>query len=974
MNESVQVFTASIQQNRLWKLGPDTLQELYVEATYTLPPALNQESLNKRLELLLRKHEILRSSICEEDGRICQVIGEKSNFFTVNADFSRREIVLRASPLVADKRTLSLIASQLFSQPGVTDDAPMQFADYAAWQEELLSSAAESEGATYWKQKAVVTPALQLRTKTASHKFRLGKVLRIIPTPAPVTASECLALWAVLAARHCGASEISIATADNRRKLPELENAAGPYAAWLPVTFDLKKDDQWQSLAATAEIQRKGNETYSQYFEAIEDPHCKIAFEETEENLSGITAPFDLCLSIQLRKNQVAATIYYNSAAYFEEDAVRILSRYANLLKSAGNIPLVKDLPLLTPEERSVLTSFNSPDQPGKPTCIHYLIENQARQTPNRVAVSSSGTSYTYQELNKLANGLAHQLLNRGLKTETPIGICLGRSAETVVSILAVLKAGCAYVPLDPAYPKDRIERMIEQASIPVVITSRTHVSALPPGQQVLLIEEALSAPGKVENPPHLLGGEELAYIIFTSGSTGQPKGVLIQHNTLVTSTQARLAYYKQQVGSYLMVSSFSFDSSVAGIFWTLISGGTLVVPKDENHNDPFALKRLIQSEAVTHLLALPSLYNAILDSDPKELRTLRTVIVAGEACTTNLVEKHFSKLPHCALYNEYGPTEGTVWATAEACAPGKPITIGKPIPNTQAYILDSDLQLTPLGLPGELCIGGAGIARGYLNQPELESKKFIPDPFIQAPSRRLYRTGDFVRFTDSGEIEFLGRVDNQVKIRGHRIELEEIELALCSLPGVNEAVVLPQQNADGVYVDIIAFVLGSTTGEHCRAQAARTLPDYMAPSRIIVLQTFPRTTNGKVDRKALSELKTPTAVESTTSSLPKSPVEERVFDIWKDVLGRDGFGVEDSFFHLGGHSLLAIQMMGRIKEEFEVELPLKVIFEKSTITGIADSILELLLQEEVELEGVLEDSPQTQNRVSPNGLEALKP
>ncbi|MGR9052581.1 MAG: non-ribosomal peptide synthetase, partial [Gammaproteobacteria bacterium] len=427
----------------------------------------------------------------------------------------------------------------------------------------------------------------------------------------------------------------------------------------------------------------------------------------------------------------------------------------------------------------------------------------------------------------------------------------------------------------------------------------------------------------------------------YTSGSTGQPKGVTVSHRNVVHSTWARQHYYRDTVGRYLLLSSFAFDSSVAGLFWTLSQGGCLVLPEDAHVKDPVQLGALIRDRQVTHLLALPALYEAVLEhAAPSALVSLKTAIVAGEACADKVAEHHFERLPNTRLFNEYGPTEATVWSTAAAVLPGRPITIGKPIANVRAYIVDRTLQPVPVGVVGELLIGGAGITRGYLGRPEASAEKFVPDPF-GAAGERLYKTGDLARYRSDGDIEFVGRIDHQVKLRGYRIELGEIEACLTACPGIAAAAVTLREDSPGnprLVAYIVAEASGAPDADAVKARLKRSLPEYMVPTAYATLDALPLNANGKADR---SKLPAPDleARRDDAYQAPRDEAEAAVADVWREILGVERISIHDDFFDLGGHSLAGVQVTAKIQELFGIDVPVNVLFEAPTVAQFVDRV-----------------------------------
>ncbi|NMF64891.1 non-ribosomal peptide synthetase [Brasilonema octagenarum] len=599
--------------------------------------------------------------------------------------------------------------------------------------------------------------------------------------------------------------------------------------------------------------------------------------------------------------------------------------------------------------------------------CIHQHFEAMAAQNPNAIAIVFEGEQLSYQQLNHRANALAHYLQRLGVVPDVPVALCVERSLDMIVGILRILKAGGAYVPIDPTYPRENLAFMLQDAQVPVLLTQARLVADLPAhtAQTVCLDSDwHIIAPESPENPSITSTLENLAYIIYTSGSTGQPKGVLVTQQNLVHSTRARIAYYPEPVTSFLLIPSFAFDSSVGCIFWTLCQGGKLVLLREGSQRDIWQLTKLIAQHQVSHWLSVPSLYSTLLVTiDPDLLVWLHSVIVAGESCSTELVERHRLSLPHTSLFNEYGPTEATVWSSVYNCQNhdlNNPVPIGRPIANTQIYLLDSHLQPVPIGVPGELHIGGFGLARGYLNQPELTAQKFIADPFSEEPNARLYKTGDLARYLLDGNIEFLGRIDNQVKLRGYRIELTAIEALLLQHPVVVEAVVILREEESGSK-RLVAYVVpkqktAPATNE-LRGFLRQKLPEYMIPSAFVVLEQLPLTPSGKVDRR---HLPAPEQVQSQEMSMEekstaeqtyvaaRTPVEEALATIWSQVLGIKPLGIHDNFLELGGDSIQSIQVVAKAYEA-GLKFSINQLFEHLTIAELAMVVETISVSQEQE-------------------------
>ncbi|WP_245549481.1 non-ribosomal peptide synthetase [Methylomicrobium album] len=670
-------------------------------------------------------------------------------------------------------------------------------------------------------------------------------------------------------------------------------------------------------------------------------------------------AQFDLSLFVDERDGQLFCSFEYSTALFDAGTVARMAGHLQTILAGAASNPdlPVGRLPLLTPtESRQLLDDWsgrNNQASYADGLMIHQCIEAQARMAPDRSALVFAGQSLSYGELDRRAQQWAERLSASGVGPECRVGVCAERSLELIVGLLAVLKAGSAYVPLDPSYPKERLDAILDDAGIGVMLTQ----SSLADGFQRCSIkvycldrEPALYPAATVLACP--AAQENTAYIIYTSGSTGRPKGVAISHRNLLHSTLARANYYREMPECFLLLSSFAFDSSVAGIFWTLSQGGCLCLPKQDELTDTAALTGLINRHRVTHLLALPSFYAAIADDRYLDrLRTLQSVIVAGEACSGEIAAGHHRKLPKVRFYNEYGPTEGTVWSSvyrSDENAGDMTLPVGRPVDSVSIYILDRQLQPVPAGVGGELCVGGAGVARGYLNRPALTAEKFIPSPF-SAEGARLYKTGDLARFGAGGEIEFLGRIDNQIKIRGYRIELGEIEERLQLHPAIQEAVVLAKEDVSG-HKKLLAYLVASpsaTVPENSALQAflKQTLPDYMLPANYVVLDKLPLMPNGKRDRLALLAIAEPALPERELKPV-SNWIEAELAGIWREVLGLEAVGVDADFFEQGGHSLAAIQVKSRIQSVFNIELPAKALFELRTVELQAAELARLQIQQ----------------------------
>ncbi len=599
-------------------------------------------------------------------------------------------------------------------------------------------------------------------------------------------------------------------------------------------------------------------------------------------------------------------------------------------------------------ERRQILVEWNpSPTEYARDLCIHELFEAQVERTPQGVAVTYESSRLTYAELNEGANRLARRLRGMGVGRDVLVGLFVERSIDMVVGILGILKAGGAYVPLDPEYPADHLAFVMDDARISVVVTQRPLVGRLLlEGLRPFSVVEIPSADEDQEetNLPDAPDPESLAYVMYTSGSTGTPKGVMVTHRNLVNSTSARYVSYREPVEGFLLLPPFTFDASVAVIFWTLCTGGRLVLLASGAEREPSRIGQQILLHSVSHVLCVSSLYAYILEvATPEELASMRVAITGGEVCPPALVRRHREKAPHASLSNEYGPTECTVWSSVcdvsrepeDALAP-----IGRPIANTQMYILDGELQPMPIGVPGELHIGGDGVARGYLNRPDLTTARFIPNSFSTDPDARLYKTGDLARYRPDGNIEFLGRLDRQVKVRGVRIEPEEIEIVLARHRSVRSAVVVAEDDLRGgqrlvAYIEKAADV--HVDAGDLRSFLKQKLPEFMVPAGFVFLDSLPRNASGKVDRRALppwAHDQPKTAGESE----PLRVLERQLLEVWEETLGARPAGLDDNFFEVGGHSLLAAELLGRMEGLTGMRLPLASLIEAPTIRQLANA------------------------------------
>jgi amino acid adenylation domain-containing protein/non-ribosomal peptide synthase protein (TIGR01720 family) len=653
--------------------------------------------------------------------------------------------------------------------------------------------------------------------------------------------------------------------------------------------------------------------------------------------------------------DRIALRVNYDRRRFDAATIERLVGHFRVVLAAMAAQPQQRlgDLSLHTPaERRQILGEWNATAAPfPQDRCLHELIAAQAERRPGAIAVAWGEQQLSYHELNLRANQLAHRLQQLGVGPDARVGLCLPRSLDLVVALLAVLKAGGAYLPLDPGYPQELLRFMLSDAEVAVLLTVESLKTALPEiAGHVLSIDadHAVLAQGSPINPPSYVQPQNLAYVIYTSGSTGQPKGVQVAHQGLVNMTLAQQAAFGVSDSSrVLQFASISFDASISEIAMALSAGALLELLPNESPLVGAELLSFLNQRAITHVTLPPSVLATLPYSpDVDALPELETLIVAGEACSPELMRRWARGR---RFVNAYGPTETTVCATVAECRPDEPLTIGRPIANSQAYLLDDRMEPVPVGVIGELYLAGVGLARGYLHRPDLTAERFVPNPFSHPegtrPGARLYRSGDLARYTADGRIDYVGRADTQVKLRGYRIEPEQIAAQLRQHPQVADALVLAR--FDTGEQRLVAYVVrepaNTGTGEHSERVAAalrehlkQRLPSYMLPSAIVELDAWPLTPNGKIDRKALPAPDQHGSELESAFVAPYSPLEDVLAGIWADVLRRERVGVHDSFFDLGGHSLLATQVVSRIREALKVELSLRELLEAPTIAALA--------------------------------------
>lgn len=889
------------------------------------------------------------------------------------------------------RRELGILYDAFASgQPPALQELPLQYADYAREQRAQMQGEALNEPLAYWKEHlggdlAPIElptdrprPAVQT-SNGARFRFELPqslvRALGDLGRDSGVTRfMTLLAAFQALLFRYNGQDKIIVGVPVAGRDRVEWENLIGCFMNTITLRTDLAGNPTFRELLARVRRVALGAYAHQSLpFELLvqelqpvrslsHSPLFQVMFQLRslpEESLklhdltvqefdfdSGIS-PFDFSFDIEERDGKLRVTIDYSTDLFELATIERMAGHYRTLLEAATldpDRPLLQ-LPILSESERrQILLEWNDTNaEYPRERSLHRLFEDQAERVPGAIALVFKEQSTTYRELNERANQLAHYLVKLGVTTETRVGIAATRSREMLIGVLGILKAGGAYVPLDPNYPVERLRFILEDTGAAVLVTQSAMRDKFREyrGQNVCLDcdWDSIGRESRL-NLPTEVTGQNLAYVIYTSGSTGKPKGVLITHSGVVNVLTADATmYHLGRSDRFLAFSSLSFDASVFDLFVPLSIGGTIILANEETMYDGSRLRDLYASSAATVIGPTATSLRILLDSGWVGSKSLR-IITGGEALDLDLAERAV----HCCaeLWNSYGPTEGTIESTTHRVE--RPIEydiIGRPNANTRAYVLNHELQPQPARVPGELYLGGVGIARGYLNRPELTAEHFIPDPFSRDPGARLYKTGDRARYLPDGNIEFLGRTDSQVKLHGYRIELGEIEAALTQHPDVSFGAVSlrTDDHQDPRLVAYVSHRAGTSMNvSDLRQFLLRSLPDYMVPSSFVSIDTPPLTSSGKLDRGALPA-PTPSRHGVRRFVEPRTPTEVRVAAIWMQLLHVDLVGRNDNFFDLGGHSLLAAQVVSRLRDAFQIELPLRALFESHTLEELAERI-----------------------------------
>ncbi len=867
--------------------------------------------------------------------------------------------------------------------PSPLPELPIQYADYALWQREQLSGDRLKLEIKHWREKlsgapeSLNLPADHPRTNEMSTKGHIQTIwlpeelcnaLRLLcrkegTTMFMTTFAACFALlW-----RYSGQQDIVVGTAVANRGNVEVENLIGFFVNMLPIRAKIETNSKFRDflnqinatcleaynhqelpldkLVIDLHLQRNANRSpiFQVMFmchEAFIQPPKIPGLEMRHIHIDRHGSPYDITLFLIERDKKIRCSIEYDTSLFEPNTIARMLESYKILLQDLVLRPEAKlqELNVLSSSERLlILKEWNNTerDYPREET-IHGLFEKQVQRTASKVAVHCGNDNLTYEQLDQKANRLAAKLHLLGVKPGDAVGLFVERSIHMVVGLLGILKSGAAYVPMDPAFPAERLGFMAEDAEMPVIITQASVAGQLPRHRaEILLMDGELPEAG-IHTHSEVSG--DLAYVIFTSGSTGRPKGVQIPHRAVVNFLNSMRREPGLTADDVLLaVTTLSFDIACLEIFLPLTTGATLVVATRETVSDGNLLRDALERTGATVMQATPISWRMLLEAGWRGSPGLK-ILIGGEAVPRNLVNQLVPRV--ASVWNMYGPTETTIWSTVARLEAGEePVSIGRPIDNTQVYIVSSGMQLQPVGVTGELLIGGDGLALGYLKQPELTTEKFIADPFSGRTGARLYRTGDLAKWCEDGTLECLGRIDHQVKIRGFRIELGEIETTLSKLDNVSQCAVAVHEDRPGDQ-RLVAYYVTKTDSEapipEWRDYLRSQLPEYMVPQHFVKLEAMPLTPNGKVDRKALPA---PHAAITPLAEhiAPRDPIETKLLSIFSQVLKTSDIGITDNFFEMGGHSLLAVRLVSKIEKEFGRRIPLAALFNSPDVERIAN-------------------------------------
>ncbi len=997
-------FLEIIRRHEIWRTTFDTIGGEPVQIIHPSPHVFLLPMKDLRsLPVAEREAEARRLATSDARRPFDLKNGPLLRVLVVRMDDERYRLYMTLHHIIFDAVTVYRVflpeLATLYEALSAGNASPLpelsiQYADFAYAQRQESAPEIWSEHLDYWRrQLAGELPQLEwpndrahppIEThRGAIQRFKLPttlvRALRGLSRDQGVSLyMTLLSAFVAVLHRYTGQDDIIVGSFTAGRKLPETEPLLGYFVNPLALRIDVSGNPSFRELQlrvrevvldalahedvpfaqVVKEVQRKPDPSRNPLFQVVlsqEPQMAKIApgWDLATVEIDNGGSKTDLIFIVDDRGDNVSGPITYNPDLFDDSTISRMVGHWQTLLAGACTDPQmpIHKLPILTEAERTqLLLEWNDTraDYP-KHLCLHQLVEAQAEQTPDATALVYERNRLTYRELNARANQLAHHLRRRGIGPDALVGICMERSIEMVVGLLGIIKAGGAYLPLDPDYPKDRLRIILEDSRVPILLTQHGLLTRLPASRlQLLCLDTGWEelAGEMSSNPECVTRPENLAYVIYTSGSTGRPKGVLSIHAGIVNRLlwmQDR--YHLRSDDRVLQKTPYSFDVSVWEFFWPLLTGACLVMAKPGGHKDSDYLVEVIRREKITTLHFVPSMLRVFLEASGLEAcSSLKRVICSGEALPFEVQKRFFASLS-AELHNLYGPTEAAVDVTHWQCQPecgGEPVVpIGRPIANVQIYLLDRNLQPVPVGIAGELHIGGVALARGYLHRPELTAEKFIPDPFSGEPGARLYKTGDLARYRPDGNIEFVGRIDGQVKIRGFRIELGEIEAMLNMHPGIRQSVAIAREDLPGDK-QLVAYFEAQPgqppSASDLRAHLEKNLPGYMIPSAFVAMEKLPLTPNGKIDRKSLPAPEQSITV-GTKFIAPQGPHEQMLAHIWANILKQKQVGRHDNFFELGGHSLLAIQAVSRIRDMFGADVAVQALFENPTIAGLATAL-----------------------------------
>lgn len=982
-------FELSPQQSHLWRLQQNRLatsQRATLRIRSEQP--LDSARLKSSLLALMQRHEILRTRYQQLPGMSLpmQVIdGSVDDWQALGIELhvDTRSATLHLPALHLDSTSLGYLGEEwaLGYLQAAPHEPPLQYADYAAWRLESVDdqgrqfwdeqfNAMVADVPLPWQRQNPATGIVEMRRMQLS--FDDSTLQRLDQQAASLgvsTGTLVLAAWVTLWQRYCEAERLTLAY-EKQTRPDVLGDALGLFSEPLPLTLDTAPELSFaalcQQLTERVGLLNDARDTYPSHLSNVPSlsgvgyrelavlPHSALNDAGWQiEQADSVSADFALLLQYQPRSAS-GLSLYFDAALYSPAHVELLAEQLLSVIEHSLREPAasLSQLTTCSAAEQQRVTGALATSPTLSPAqeqlyAATFALPNLAAcfaqgsaSNAQRPAVTGPSGTLSYAELDQRVTALTQQLLAQGLEPRARIAHFLPRDIDAVVALVAILRAGACYVPIDPAYPTERIEHILRDSQARLVLTHHARVQDLPADWQpsAMAIDQAMPAVPLREEPT--VSRDQPAYLIYTSGSTGQPKGVVISHANALHSLAARLAGYPQPVQRFLLLSSFAFDSSIAGLFWSLAQGGCLHLASETEQKDPLQLARLIRSHGVSHLLALPSLYALILDELGDVPSPLNTAIVAGESCPPALVDSHYRRQPDAQLYNEYGPTEASVWSTVALCQPDQnagSVPIGRAIAHTQVYLLDSDGAPVARGFKGEIHIAGPGLSEGYLGLPQMTAEKFIQARHSSLDGQRLYRTGDFAWQDLDGQLLFLGRTDSQIKLRGYRIELGEIETALCNVSGAKLAVVL--LDTTQTEPSLRAFIESATQlqASAVRESLGALLPAHMIPADIQWLAQLPRTANGKVDHRAL--LARAPNRSLAVYAAPEGHIEQVLTAVWQELLEVEVIGRHDDFFALGGHSLLVVRMTARLRAALGIEVPVSVIFQHPTLIGLAEQI-----------------------------------